>query len=97
MYARVARWAGGDADQIRSTTQEINSRTAPGPPEGMTTKGSLLPADPEGGRVLSISLFETEADRQQGDQVLNAMSPPGDGMGNRAPIEMYEVAVDVRM
>jgi hypothetical protein len=97
MYARVVRWDGGDADTIRSTTQEINSRAASGPPEGVPSKGFLLLADPDGGRVLAISLFETEADRQQGDQALNAMSPPGDGMGDRGPVEMYDVAVDVRM
>jgi hypothetical protein len=96
MYARVARWEGGDADTIRSTTQEISSRAGEGPPEGVPGKAFLLLADPDGGRVLAITLFETEADREQGDRVLSEMSPPGSGMGNRAPVEMYDVAVDVR-
>jgi len=28
--------------------------------------------------------------------VLNEMSPPGEGMGQRASVGVYEVAVDVR-
>jgi len=31
----------------------------------------------------------------EGDATLNTMSPPGEGLGKRAAVEMYEVAVDV--
>ena len=46
---------------------------------------------------MAISLFETEEDLRRGDETLNAMSPPGDGMGRRTSVEIYEVATDVRM
>ena len=46
---------------------------------------------------MAISLFETEEDLRKGDETLNAMSPPGDGMGQRTSVEMYEVAADLRM
>ena len=41
--------------------------------------------------------FATEEDLRQGDETLNAMSPPGDGMGRRIAVETYEVAADLRM
>ncbi len=96
MHARVARFEGGEADALRQNAQEISSRAESGPPEGVPAKGFLLLVDPENGRGLGISLFETEEDLRKGDEVLNSMSPPSDGMGRRASVETYEVAVDVR-
>ena len=96
MYARVVKWDGGTADAIRSTTQEIQSQSASGPPEGVPGKGFLLLADPEHGHVLAVTLFETPEDRQKGHEAMEAMSPPGDGMGTRSAVEMYDVAVDMR-
>ena len=95
MYARVARWEGGEADAIRQSAEQISSET--GPPEGVPAKGFLLLIDPEGGKGLAIGLFETEDDLRQGDETLNAMNPPGGGMGRRASVEKYEVAADLRV
>ena len=97
MYARVARWEGGDAAAIKASAGEIQSQAQEGPPEGVPAVGLTMLVDPDGGRVLFISLFETEEDLRTGDATLNAMSPPGDGMGTRGPIEVYEVAVDLRL
>jgi len=96
MFARVARWEGGDAEAIRRTAQEINSEASSGPPEGVPAKGFLMLIDPDNGRGIGISLFENEEDLRQGDATLNSMSPPNDGLGRRASVEMYEVAIDVR-
>lgn len=95
MYARVARWEGADADAIRRTTDQINADSESGPPEGVPAKGLMILIDPDNGNVLAISLFENEADLQQGDETLNSMNPPGDGMGSRTSVEKYEVAVDL--
>lgn len=97
MYARVVRWEGGTAEAIRAAAAEIGSQAASGPPEGVPAKGFLLLADPDNGRSLAIALFETEDDRRTGDATLNAMSPPGEGLGTRAPVEMYDVAADLRV
>jgi hypothetical protein len=97
MYARVAKWDGAEAAAMRSAAEEINSQASSGPPEGVPAKGFLLLIDPENGRSLAVALFETEEDLRQGDEVLNSMSPPDDGMGRRTSVETYEVAVDVRM
>ena len=69
----------------------------PARPEGVPAKGFLMLIDPENGRGMAISLFETEADRRQGDEVLNSITPPGGGMGRRTSVDMYEVGVDFRL
>ena len=96
MYARVARWEGADGDALRKSAEEINSRASSGPPEGVPAVGFLMLIDPDNGRGLAVSLFETEEDRRKGDETLNSMSPPDDGFGKRAGVDNYEVAVDVR-
>jgi hypothetical protein len=96
MYARVAKWEGADAEAMRATAERINSEADSGPPEGVPAKGFLLLIDPDNGRSIAISFFETEEDRRQGDETLNAMNPPGDGMGNRSAVEMYDVAAELK-
>lgn len=96
MYARVVSWEGGGAEAIRSSTEEIRARAAQGPPPGVPAKGLLVLADPDNGRATAISLFETMDELREGDATLNEMSPPQD-MGTRRPVEIYEVAVDVRL
>ena len=51
---------------------------------------------PDNARQIGVSLFETEEDLRRGDEVLNSMNPPEEGIGRRTSVEMYEVAVDVR-
>ena len=82
---------------MRTSADEINSQAASGPPEGVPEKAFLMLIDPDGGKTLAISLFETEEDLRAGDAVLNEMSPPDDGFGQRTAVETYEVAVDVRL
>jgi hypothetical protein len=96
MYARVAKWEGADAEAMRTTAEQINADAGSGPPEGVPAKGFLLLIDPDAGRSIAISFYETEDDRRQGDETLNAMNPPGDGMGSRGPVEMYEVAAELK-
>ena len=95
MYARVARFEGAEGDALRREAEDIASRAPSGPPEGVPATGFLLLIDPDGGRSLGISLFETEEDLRKGDEALNAMSPGGD-TGSRTSVETYEVAVDLR-
>jgi hypothetical protein len=97
MYARVAKWEGASAEDIRATAQAISADASGGPPEGLPAKGLMLLIDPDGGRTMAIALFATEEDLRQGDTTLNEMSPPGDGMGQPSPVEFYEVAADLRM
>jgi hypothetical protein len=96
MLARVAKWEGAEADALRRSSEEIRSRAASGPPDGVPASGFLLLVDPDDGRCLAVSLFADEDALRQGDATLNEMNPPGEGLGRRASVETYEVAVDIR-
>ena len=96
MFARVARWQGGDPDAMRRAAEEVASQAASGPPEGVPAKAFLLLIDPDNTRQMGITLFESEDDLRQGDETLNSMNPPEEGIGRRGEVEMYEVAVDWR-
>jgi hypothetical protein len=97
MYARVAKWEGGEADALRRSADEINAQAASGPPPGVPAKGFLMLIDPDSGRSMGISLFETEEDLRQGDAALNEMSPSSDAVGQRVSVEQYEVPVELRL
>jgi hypothetical protein len=74
---------------------EIKSRSESGPPEGVPAVGFLL-LHKDDGKVLAISLFESEEDLETGDATLNSMDPPvAGGMGQRGSVEKYEVGVKV--
>ncbi|HST55056.1 MAG TPA: hypothetical protein VLJ42_04050 [Solirubrobacteraceae bacterium] len=95
MYARVVRWEDADGEALRQTAERINSEAASGPPEGVPASSFRMLIDPDSGRALSVVLFDTEEDLRKGDETLNAMSPPGGGLGRRVSVETYEVAVDM--
>jgi hypothetical protein len=96
MHARVATFEGGDADQIRQQVDNIKQQSESGPPEGVPAVGFLLLHNPDEGKVLAISLFESEEDLQQGDATLNSMDPPQPGaMGRRSSVENYEVGIKI--
>ena len=96
MYARVAKFEGAQGDALRREAQDIASRAPSGPPEGVPATGFLMLIDPDSGRSLAISLFETEDDLQKGNETLNSMNPASDDAGRRTSVETYEVAVDLR-
>jgi hypothetical protein len=95
MYARVARWEGAKGDSLKRSADEISARADQGPPEGVPAKGLLVLNDPDSGRSLAISLFETMDDLREGDATLNGMTPRHDDVGERTSVETYEVAVDL--
>jgi hypothetical protein len=96
MYARVATFEGGNPDQVRQMVQEINQRSQSGPPEGVPAVGLLVLHKPDEGKVLAVSLFETQEDLQKGDATLSSMDPPvAGGMGQRASVEMFEVPIKI--
>ena len=98
MYARVARCEDAEGEGLNAAAERMKSQAeSQGPPEGGPAKGFTLLIDPESGRSLAIGLFETEEDLRKGDEALNAMSPPDDSSGRRTSVEMYEVAIDLRL
>jgi hypothetical protein len=98
MYARVAKWEGGDADALRRSAEDMKGRASEGPPPGVPATGFLMLIDPDSGRSMGIALFDTEEDMRTGDEALNAMSPdPNADVGTRTSVEMYEVGADLRI
>jgi len=95
MYARVARWEGSSAEALDAAAAGIRENAESGPPEGLPAKKLILLQDKESGRSMAITLFATEDDYRQGDETLNSMSPPGEGMGQRVGVEKYEVAIEL--
>ena len=93
MHARVATFEGSTPDEIRRMASSIRERGDEGPPEGVPSVGLLLLMRPDEGKVVTISLFDTEDDLRQGDQTLNQMSPPDDSGVKRTSVETYEVGV----
>lgn len=63
------------------------------PARGAARQEFFLLQDTAAGKALAVTLFETEEDYRQGDETLNSMSPPGDGMGERVSVEKYELVV----
>lgn len=96
MYARIARFEGGDVSQIDdviNASRQMIDATFDSPPEGLEgSKAVWMLVDRENARGLGITLFETEEDLRRGDQALNAMSPPVDAGQSRSSVEVYEVA-----
>jgi hypothetical protein len=95
MYARVVRWEGGEAAAMNDSAAQIRADAGSGPPEGVPAKQFMLLHDTEGGKAVAVMLFETEEDYRQGDETLNSMNPPGDGMGQRVAVEKYEVVAQL--
>ena len=95
MFARIARFEGGDPDRFAATRERIQSEMSAGnaPPglEGCTEVMMLV--DREAGTGLGITMFETEEALKRGDEALNAMSPTGGG--SRSSVEFYEMPVSV--
>jgi hypothetical protein len=96
VHARVVRFEGGDPELVSRTVVQIGGETASGPPEGVPAVGLMILHNPDDGKVLAITLFDTEDDMRQGDAALNAMEPPTPGgMGRRVSVEMFNVGVKV--
>jgi hypothetical protein len=96
MLARVTTWEGGTADGIRAAAEEMRSRIAQGPPEGIRSNGVTMLVDPDRGRVLFIGIFPSEDDLRASEPVLQAMDVP-EGMGTRMSVDVYEVGAEARM
>jgi hypothetical protein len=97
VHARVATWEGGDPDQTRASIDQIKERAASGPPEGVPAVGYLILLSADAGKILAITLYESEDDARQGDATLNSMNPPNQpGMGKRTSVELYEVPIKLK-
>jgi hypothetical protein len=106
MYARVARFEGGDPalidEQVREMKAQMDAaRSGNLPAEAPEQARTLMEVtarfmelvDRRSGASVAIAFFETEEDMRRADAALNEMSPP-DGAGRRTSVEMLEVVLD---
>ena len=107
MYARIARFKGGDVDRIDEQVAEMRGqieRTRAGglpadAPEELRTLTETVSrfvelVDRQSGASLGISFCKTEDDMRRADEALNRMSPPDESGGRRTSVEIYEVVLD---
>ena len=91
MHARVAMLQGDSANidgMIERVRGEVESGTMP---EGLEGAKMMMLVDRATGKMLGITLFESEDAMRRGDEALNAMDP-GEG-ARRTSVEFYEVPV----
>ncbi len=106
MYVRIARFEGAERDaldrqldEIRQQMTQGRERLASGDAQGEEAEGmrsirrTIVAVDREGGRTAALMFADTEEDIRKIDAWLNSMSP-GAGGGQRASVEIYEVAID---
>jgi hypothetical protein len=106
VYARIARFEGGDVskidDQIAEMKQQMAAARSGGLPADapqeiktlMETVSRFMElVDRRTGASLGIAYSETEEDIRRADEALNAMSPP-EGGPRRTSVEIFEVALD---
>jgi len=85
MYARVAKFSGGDPDRIDEVIDGVRDMVASG-------EQSLPGANAS---ALGVTFFESEHDVQEAEPMFEAMLPPvPDAGGGRESVAVYEVAVD---
>jgi hypothetical protein len=107
MYARIARFEGGDVgsidQQVADMKGQIEATRASGLPADAPAELRTLSetvsrwvelVDRKTGTSLGISFCETEEEMRRADEALNQMSPPDDSGGRRTSVEIYEVALD---
>jgi len=106
MYARIARFEGGDPSRIdaqvaemRTQMQSARSGGLPADaPEGVRTLMETVSrfvhfVDRESGTSVGIAFCETEDEVRRADAVLNEMSPE-EGSGSRTSAEIFELVLD---
>ena len=106
MYARIARFEGGDpgaVDQqlaeMRTQLEDAKSGEVPAEaPEEVRTLMETVArfmqlVDRDSATFVGITFCETEDEMRRADEALNRMSP-GEGGGGRTAVDIFEVAID---
>ena len=102
MYARIARFEGGDPAavdaQIAEMRAQVEGDLPADAPEGARTLMDTVArfmqlVDRETATFVGITFCETEEEMRRADEALNRMSP-GEGSGGRTAVDIFEVAID---
>ena len=98
MFARVARFEGGDPARADDVVAGVRRMVESEPPPGLEgARRMLMLLDRRNGTGIGIVLFDDEESLRRGDEALNAMArpmPETEGGGSRTSVELLEVAID---
>jgi hypothetical protein len=104
MYARIARFEGGDPAGLDDQIAEMRSQLESGEPAAdapeeartlMETVSRVMQlVDRKTGASVGIIFCDSEEKMSRADAALNRMSPPGDSGIRRTAVDIYEVAID---
>jgi hypothetical protein len=90
MYARVVRFTDVDSGQIDRIRNDVENND---PPEGMPPTTLRIVVDESQSTAAVMQFYETEADMQKADEVMNAMDS-SDTPGTRASVDKGEIVVE---
>ena len=106
MYARIARFEGGDPGAVDEQIAEMRTQLegvkagempADAPAEVRTLTETVARfiqlVDRESATFVGITFCETEEQMRRADEALNRMSPDA-GVGGRTAVDIFEVAID---
>ena len=102
MYARIARFEGGDPgavdQQIAEMRTQLEGEPPPDAPEEVRTLMETVArfmqlVDRESATFVGITFCETEDEMRRASEALDKMSP-GQGSGGRTAVDIFEVAID---
>jgi len=87
--ARVVTFDGVDKQRIEQLKTQVQDGEQP---EGLKASELLVLHDADAEKSLAIVFFDSEADYESGNAVLDAM-PTGDTPGTRTSVTKYDVAI----
>jgi hypothetical protein len=90
MYARVVRFTDVDKSQIDRIKNDVANND---PPEGMPPTTMRMVLDEGQNTMAVVQFYESEADMQKADEVMNAMDS-SDTPGTRVSVDKGEVVVE---
>ena len=102
MYARIARFEGGDPGAVDEQIAEMRTQVEGEPPADapeevrtlMETVARFIQlVDRESATFVGITFCETEDEMRRANEALNRMSP-SEGGGGRTAVDIFEVAID---
>jgi hypothetical protein len=106
MYARIARFEGGDPGTVDAQIAEMRGQLesagsgelpAEAPEEVRTLMETVARfmqlVDRESATFVGITFCETEEDMRRANEALERMSP-SEGGGGRTALDIFEVAID---
>ncbi len=95
MYARVAKFSGGDPDRIDEVIDGVSQMVRSGEQSLPGATRFVMLVDRTDASALGVTFFESEHDVQEAEPMFEAMLPPvPDAGGGRESVAVYEVAVD---